>query len=313
MLATLGDLPGGLEWAYEVKWDGVRALARIDREAPELLLTSRNGNDITSRYPELADLADAFPDAALPLLIDGEVVAFDEHGRPDFGLLQHRMHLTDAARADALAADRPVSFAVFDVLVEGGEALTALSWTERRERLEALGIEADHASVPSAYDDGEALLHEMIERGMEGVVAKRRASKYRAGKRGRDWIKVKPKPRQEFVIGGWTEGAGRRRGTVGALLLGYYADGEFTYAGNVGSGFSDTDLAQLDVLLDDLARVRNPFREDVPGALNHFVAPQLVAEIEFAELTTDGHLRQPVYKGLRDDKPAKNVTLERKI
>jgi bifunctional non-homologous end joining protein LigD len=148
---------------------------------------------------------------------------------------------------------------------------------------------------------------------MEGVVAKRRASKYRAGKRGRDWIKVKPKPRQEFVIGGWTEGAGRRRGTVGALLLGYYADGEFSYAGNVGSGFSDTDLAQLDVLLDDLARVRNPFREDVPGALNHFVAPQLVAEIEFAELTTDGHLRQPVYKGLRDDKPAKNVTLERKI
>lgn len=196
MLATLGELPEGDDWVYEIKWDGVRALARVDGvgHARELRLTSRNDNEISTRYPELTDLASGIPARSLPVLLDGEIVAFDDDGRPDFGLLQQRMHLTDASRIAALVEERPVTFAIFDLLVERGEHLIALSWEERRERLGELGIAAEHTSVPGVYDDGVELLDRMIERGMEGVVAKRRAGPYRAGKRGRDWTKVKSKP-----------------------------------------------------------------------------------------------------------------------
>lgn len=300
MLATLGELPEGEEWVYEIKWDGVRALARIDRDGRkrELRLTSRNDNDLTARYSDLEDLASAIPARALPVLLDGELVAFDDDGKPNFGLLQQ--------------GTRPVTFAIFDLLVERGEEITGLPWDERRARLEKLGISAARASVPGVYDDGRELLERMIERGMEGVLAKRRTGTYRSGKRARDWIKVKPKPRQEFVIGGWTEGGGRRTGTIGALLLGFYDGKKLMYAGNVGSGFDGMDLAELDDALGPLASAINPFDAEVPGANTHFVKPELVAEIEYGEVTAAGHLRHPVYLGLRDDKPARNVTLERK-
>jgi bifunctional non-homologous end joining protein LigD len=314
MLASLGELPEGDDWVYEVKWDGVRVLARVDRigRSRRLILTSRNGNDITARYPELVDLAHAIPARSLPVLLDGEVVAFDGDGRPNFGLLQQRMHLSDARRVAALADEHPVKFAIFDLLAERGEQLTMLPWEERRARLEKLGIAADHASVPGVYDDGAELLDRMIERGMEGVVAKRRDGAYRPGKRGRGWTKIKPKPRQEFVVGGWTEGAGRRTGSIGALLLGYFDDDALRYVGNVGSGFDDADLVELDQLLAPLGRATSPFESDVPTSGAHFVRPTLVAEIEYGELTGTGHLRHPVYMGLRDDKPARDVTFERK-
>lgn len=299
MLATLGELPEGEEWVYEIKWDGVRALARIDRSGRSrtLRLTSRNDNDLTARYPELADIAEAVPARELPVLLDGEIVAFDDDGKPNFGWLQQHK--------------RPVTFAIFDLLVVRGEKITALPWEARRERLERLGISADHASVPGVYDDGAELLDQMIDRGMEGVLAKRRAGAYLAGKRGRGWTKVKPKPRQEFVIGGWTEGSGRRAGTLGALLLGYFDGPKLSYAGNVGSGFDGADLAELDDALAPLVSDSNPFDSDVPSANTHFVKPKLVAEVEYGELTAAGHLRHPVYLGLRDDKPARKVTLER--
>jgi bifunctional non-homologous end joining protein LigD len=222
------------------------------------------------------------------------------------------MHLADSRRIAALAEERPVNFAIFDLLVERGEQITELSWEERRERLEQLGITADHASVPAVYDDGAGLLDRMIGRGMEGVVAKRRTGSYRGGKRGRGWTKVKPKPRQEFVVGGWTEGAGNRSGTIGALLLGFFEGRKLIYAGNVGSGFDGTDLDELDRELAPLSRSSSPFAAEVPDAGTHFVRPKLVAEIEYGELTAAGHLRHPVYLGLRDDKLARDVTLERK-
>ncbi|MBI2690519.1 MAG: hypothetical protein HYX29_01040 [Solirubrobacterales bacterium] len=300
MLATLGELPQGEEWVYEIKWDGVRALARIDRTGRkrELRLTSRNHNDLTARYPELQDLASAMPTRSLPVLLDGEVVAFDDKGKPNFGLLQQ--------------GTRSATFAIFDLLVERGEVLTGLPWEERRARLEKLGVTAAHASVPGVYEDGPELLDQMIDRGMEGVLAKRRAGTYRPGKRAGDWTKVKPKPRQEFVIGGWTDGSGGRTGTLGALLLGYFEGKKLKYAGNVGSGLGGADLAELDDLLAPLATESNPFDSAVPSRNTHFVKPRLVAEIEYGELTAAGHLRHPVYLGLRDDKPARNVTLERK-
>jgi bifunctional non-homologous end joining protein LigD len=314
MLATLGTLPEGVNWVYEIKWDGVRALARIDKagRSRTLTLTSRNDNDITGRYPELEEIASAIPTRALPVLLDGEVVAFDDQGKPNFGILQQRMHLADPRRIAALAEELPVRFAIFDLLVVGGETITQLPWEERRARLERLGIAAENASVPGVYDDGAGLLDEMLRRGMEGVLAKRRDGSYRAGKRASDWTKVKPKPRQEFVVGGWTEGNGNRTGTLGALLLGYFDDGKLKYVGNVGSGFDGADLDELDRMLAPLARKGNPFDSDVPSANTHFVKPSLVAEIEYGELTAAGHLRHPVYLGLRDDKPARDVKLERK-
>jgi bifunctional non-homologous end joining protein LigD len=301
MLAKLGELPEGDEWVYEIKWDGVRVLARIDRvgRSRELRLTSRNDNDLTEKYPELIDLAKAIPARSLPVLLDGELVVFDDDGKPDFGQLQQHK--------------REAHLAIFDLLVERGERTTASPWGVRRARLERLGITTDHASVPGVYDDGVELLDRIIGLGMEGVVAKRREGAYLEHKRHSDWTKVKPKPRQEFVIGGWTEGSGRRWGTVGALLLGYFDGRKLNYVGNVGSGFDGADLEELDRLLELLAISTNPFDDsDLPNAGANFVRPRLVAEIEYSELTAAGHLRQPVYLGLRDDKPARDVTLERK-
>jgi bifunctional non-homologous end joining protein LigD len=310
MLAVLGDLPLGDDWSYEIKWDGVRALARID--AGGYTLTARSGTDITARYPELAELAKAVPKRSLPVTLDGEIIAFDDSGRPDFGRLQGRMHLNDARKIDALAESDPVSFAVFDLLEERGASLAEMPWSERRARLEALEVGVDGVSVPAAYDDGEALLELVAARGIEGVVAKRHDSRYLPGKRGSGWVKVKPKPRQEFVVGGWTDGSGHREGTLGALLLGYYEDGELVHAGNVGSGFNDRVLDELSAALAPLAVDDNPFSGPVTGRKVHFAMPQLVAEIEYGELTADGHLRHPVFKGLREDKPADQVVLERK-
>lgn len=315
MLATLGEMPGGDDWTFEVKWDGVRALTRIERDGRTVRVSirSRNGNDVTARYPELHALETAVADTALPLEIDGEIVAFDEAGRPSFAELQRRMHLNDPARAAALAAESPVSYAVFDVLEIAGEDVTGLTLEDRRRLLLKLDIDAERVSVPATYDDGEALLAQMVERGMEGVIAKRRTSTYTPGKRSAGWRKIKPKPRQEFVIGGWTDGTGSRSGTFGALLLGYHdGDGSgLTYAGNVGSGFDDRTLDEIITALRPLATAESPFSDLAQKIGVHYVLPHLVADIEYGEMTPDGHLRHPVFKGLRDDKPADQVILER--
>lgn len=283
-------------WAFEMKWDGIRALAFV--QGANLRVLTRNGNDMTARFPELALLAQAVPRDAL---LDGEVVALDERGRPSFQLLQQQYRQV-----------APVVLMIFDLLHLGDESLLGLPYVERRARLEALKLEAEHWRTPSYSIGGGAKLQADSRRlGLEGVVAKRLDSPYEPGQRTGAWIKIKNHLGQEVVIGGWQEGLGRRSGTIGALLLGYYDPaGQLRYAGKVGTGFTDATLADLKSRLERLARDTNPFATGKPPRGAHFVEPQLVAEVEFTEWTSDGSIRHPSFKGLRADKPARDVVRE---
>ena len=311
MLATSGDLPNGDGWRYEVKWDGIRVLAIVGEDGIQLV--TRTGNDITHRYPELAGMADGLRDSDLPLVLDGEIVALDEFSRPSFHRLQARMNLNDSQRIAAAQDDVPIDLAVFDVLVHGGKPLTDEPYSARRDELGMLTFKSDCVSVPRNYEDGEKLLRQMVDRGFEGVVAKRVDSTYRPGVRTSDWVKVKLKPRQEFVVGGWTLGLGRREGLLGALLLGFHespGSSDLKYVGNVGSGFDDRDLAMLITRLAALERAKNPFDEPIATDGVRFAKPELVVEVEYQEMSPDGRLRHPVFKGLRTDKKAADVVLE---
>jgi bifunctional non-homologous end joining protein LigD len=310
MLARSGELPSDeRNWAFEIKWDGVRAISYS--QPGELRLQSRNLNDITDSYPELARLNRAL--SSHSAVLDGEVVAFDSEGRPSFGALQPRMHVGSRAQAKRLAAHTPVTYVIFDLLWLDGHSLMALPYIERRGRLAELRLNGESWQTPDhVVGEGSALLLLTRERGLEGVLAKRLNSTYQPGARTRDWIKVKSVGRQEFVIGGWMPGKGKRRERVGALLLGVYEpDGELRYVGRVGTGFTEAELERLSGLLAPLERPSSPFRagERPPGGAI-FVEPRLVAEIEFAEWTRTGSLRAPSYKGLREDKRPEEVVRE---
>ncbi|MBI5309492.1 MAG: hypothetical protein HZB14_00460 [Actinobacteria bacterium] len=311
MLATPGPLPTGKEWAYELKWDGIRAIVTIGSAG--VRIETRSGNDITPRFPEFADLHTLAPPAALPLVLDGEIVAFGSEGYPDFHLLQSRIGLTGHSRIASAAADTPAHLILFDVIVFAGAVTTELPYHERRNRLQGLKPLGDHVSIPRAYSDGQHLLESAVQLGIEGVVAKRLDSPYRPDHRSRDWIKVKRKPRQEFAVGGWTPGGGHRKSWFGSLLLGYRrqaGDPGLRFAGAVGSGFGDSELAVIAARLDATETDESPFCEPVNVAGARFVDPTLVAEVEFQKLTPDGRLRHPVFKGLRSDKRADEVVLE---
>jgi bifunctional non-homologous end joining protein LigD len=310
MLARSGQLPANdSEWGFEIKWDGVRAVGYS--QPGELRLQSRNLNDITDSYPELARLNRAL--SSHSAVLDGEIVAFDSEGRPSFGALQPRMHVGSRAHAKRLAATTPVTYVIFDLLWLDGHSLMGLPYLERRARLAELQLNGESWQTPDhVVGEGSALLLLTRERGLEGVLAKRLSSTYHPGARTRDWIKVKSVARQEFVIGGWMPGKGKRRERVGALLLGVYEpDGGLRYVGRVGTGFTEAELERLSRLLAPLERPSSPFTagERPPrGAV--FAEPRLVAEIEFAEWTRTGSLRAPSYKGLREDKRAEEVVRE---
>ncbi len=296
------------EWSFEVKWDGVRAIAYV--RPGRLRLESRNLREITDSYPELRGL---LRDLGMrEAVLDGEIVCFDENGRPSFELLQRRMHVTATASVRRLAQRTPVVYAIFDLLYLDGHSLLELPYSERRARLEALGLQGPAWRVPAAHgEDGERLLEATRERGLEGVIAKRLSSRYEPGRRTGSWLKLKHTRRQEFVIAGWLPGEGRRTDRIGALLVGYDRDGQLVYAGRVGTGFTEATLAQLSERLQPLRREGCPFgvAPKLPrGAV--FVEPRLIAEVEFREWTEDGVMRAPSFKGLRDDKPAADVTLE---
>ena len=303
-------LPPGSEgdgWAHELKWDGVRALAYVHDGG--LRLESRNLNDITPRYPELHGLASARPGHAL--VLDGEVVAFDDQGRPSFSLLQTRMHVVGERKVAALVGVAPLAYLIFDVLHVDGTSTRDLPWIERRRILEGLELQGPAWQTPKAHiGSGQAVLAASKAGGLEGVVAKRTSSTYVPGKRSKDWLKIKNTCRQEVVIGGWLPGGGNRTGRIGALLAGVHDDAGLRFAGKVGTGFTDAELTRLGALFAGLARPDSPFVDKVPYREARFLEPSLVAEIEFTEWTHNGTLRHPSYKGLRDDKPAAAVVRE---
>jgi len=310
MLAKLAPLPAKDEgWATEVKWDGVRAIAYC--RPGRLELQTRNLNVVTKQYPEVRRLTRQL--GARDAVLDGELVAFDADGLPSFERLQQRIHQTDPNVVRRRIKSHPVTYVLFDLLYLDGHDLTAEPYTHRRELLEGLGLDGESWQTP-AYSVGHAkqLLAASTERKLEGIVLKRLDSSYAPGKRSGAWLKVKTVGRQEFVIGGWVPGEGRRRNRIGAILLGAFdEEGELRYAGKVGTGFSEHDLDELLERLRPLARDSNPFAGGRGPRNANFAEPQLVAEVEFRELTAEGMVRHGSFKGLREDKPAAEVRLER--
>jgi bifunctional non-homologous end joining protein LigD len=309
MLAKLAPLPAVDEgWAAEVKWDGVRAIAYC--RPGRIELQTRNLNVVTAQYPEVRRLSRQL--GARDAVLDGELVAFDEDGRPSFERLQQRIHQTDANVVRRRMKSHPVTYVLFDLLYLDGEDLLGEPYTRRRQLLEELGLEGESWQTPGySVGHAEQLLAASAEQRLEGIVLKRLDSRYAPGKRSGSWLKVKTVGRQELAIGGWVPGEGRRRNRIGALLLGAFdAAGQLRYAGKVGTGFSERDLDELLKRLRPLARDTNPFAgRRGPRDANH-VEPQLVAEIEFREMTAEGMVRHGSFKGLREDKAAEEVRIE---
>lgn len=311
MLATLGTLPVDDEgWAFEIKWDGVRAISFI--EGGRIRMMSRNDKDLTPSFPEFRLLGEAL--GSRPCVLDGEIVVLGEDGAPDFGRLQHRLHLASANAVKKQSAESPASYVLFDVLHLDGHPLFALSYDERRALLEGLGLSGASFATADSFRDvnGRDILQATKEAGLEGVIAKRRNSPYVEGKRSDAWIKIKNVRTQEVVIGGWTDGAGSRGGSIGALLLGIHGEGGLRFVGKVGTGFSDDDRDSLMDLLRPATRSTNPFTppSDVKERRPHFVEPELVGEVQFGEWTQAGRFRHPVWRGLRPDKNPADVVVE---
>ena len=309
MLATPGsiaDLSEDDEWTYEMKWDGIRALAYLGAAGlgPDVRLFTRNGSDITHAYPELVRALPGAVSADFAVL-DGEIVAMDAGGRPNFGLLQTRLGLTGRRQIEAAEASTPVRFLAFDVLERDGEPLLDLTYTARRRVLEEIVTGSGAVQVPPVFTgDSTQAVATSSELGFEGIVAKTRDGRYEAGRRSRSWIKIKHHRTQEAVIGGWRPGNGRRADTVGSLLLGIPNGDTLTYIGRVGTGFRDADLEDLRARLDAIAAVDNPFTGIPPAGARdaRWVRPVLVGEVEFSEWTGTGRLRHPVWRGWRPDK-----------
>ncbi len=302
MSATLvKEVPRGDDWLFEVKWDGYRAISYVT--GSEVEMRSRRGNDFTEKFERVAkEIPKALktPDCVL----DGEVCALDEAGRASFSEMQQ------------LKPSTPLVYYVFDLLEVDGKPIVDLPVEERRARLEKL-LDRRNRTVRLSefFDDGDALYEAAKDQGLEGIVAKRAGSAYAVGKRSRDWLKIKAKGDQELVIAGYTKGQGRRAGSFGSLVVGYWQGSELVYAGNVGTGFNDAEIERLLKKLKPLERATPPFREvpkmpKVRRADVVWVEPTLVAQVEFVEWTHDKHLRAPVYKGLREDKTAEEVVME---
>jgi bifunctional non-homologous end joining protein LigD len=317
MLATLGtvaDVDDEDDWAFEMKWDGIRAIAAVTDAGTaqaQVRLTSRNGHDMTGTYPDIVtalEKAVSQGDATL----DGEIVALDTTGRPDFGVLQGRMNLQKKGEIQRAAARIPVHYMAFDIVERDGTSLLKTEYDERRRILEETLEEgdSDRIHVPPAFHGGLGdAIASSKQLGLEGIVAKRRDSTYAVGRRTRSWIKIKHHRTQEVIVGGWRPGNGRRAGGIGSLLVGIPDDSGIRYVGRVGTGFTDDELTEIARRLEPLAQ-KQPTLTDVPradAADAHWVTAELVGEVEFAEWTGGGNLRQPSWRGWRPDKDPADV------
>ena len=303
MLATPGPthgtdpgVPTGREWAHEIKWDGIRLLATVD--AGTLRVTTRSERDVTVAFPELAALSRTAGD----LVLDGELVTFVD-GVPSFSHLVERVHTAQARTARRLAAARPTTYLVFDLLGLDGLDLTPLPWSERRRALEDLLGTGPHWQVSPEYADGPGLWAATAEQGLEGIVSKRRSAPYHPGTRSRDWLKFPHRATESYVVGGWRPETGRPS-RLGGLLVGTPTPGGLSFRGRVGSGLAGRAGTALAARLGELAGSPCPFVDEVPradAAGATWVAPTLVVDVASLGTTTGARLRQPAYKGWRDD------------
>jgi bifunctional non-homologous end joining protein LigD len=301
MLPTPGGVPANPgAYAFEFKWDGMRAI--VESKAGQLSIMSRNQNPQVERFPELAGLA-----GLGDVVLDGEIVVLDADGRPDFARLQNRFNLNRRHTIAEQAGRHPAHFIVFDVLSVGGRDVRRQSYADRRRILLDLGLNGDRWAVtPSIEGDAAAMQAVVRDRDLEGMVAKRLDSAYRAGRRGDAWVKVRNRARQEFVAGAWVEG--ERPGSFGGLLVGCWHDGALRFKGCVDTGFTRPDVRLLRTLAKRWGQDASPFDVELRGA--HYLVPGIVVEAEFNGLTGSGLLRQPSFKGFRLDKAAEDVVWE---
>lgn len=303
MLAVAGSLPAperDAEYGYEFKWDGVRALARV--EGGRATLHSRRGDDISAVYPELHGIGEQL--GSIQVWLDGEIVAL-RNGRPSFAALQSRMHASPE-HARTLSRHHPVTYLVFDLLHLEGHSCLDLPYHQRRQLLDKLALAGEHWQVPPSFSgDGTAVAEAAAEQRLEGVIAKRLDSPYRPGERSSAWVKVSHLLTTEVVIGGWRPGEGRRSDTFGSLMLGLPGGKGLDYVGQVGTGFDEDALRVLAARLRRLERRTSPFATPLPrdrAAGAHWVSPKLVGEVVFKGWTDDGRLRFPAWRGLRPDR-----------
>jgi bifunctional non-homologous end joining protein LigD len=289
------NVPTDEGWEFEIKWDGNRNFAFVEDGA--VRFQTSNKLDSTARFAELASLADGVN--AKQAILDGEMVVLDDAGRPSFGLLQQ--------------GGAPLLYVVFDVLEIDGRDVTGLPYSDRRKLLEQLVENGDRWMISPRHPDGEALYELAKERGLEGIVAKRADSVYEVGRRSPSWRKIKYRPQQEFVVGGWVPGTGTRESTLGALLVGVYEGEKLRYSGRVGTGFKERELQRLLARFRELAQDECPFDPPPPPPtrkIAKWLRPEMVVEVQFAEWTSESILRQPSYVGERDDKNPRKVVRE---
>ena len=301
MLATRGDhVPQGPEWTHEVKWDGIRAL--VDVADGRVRIWSRNENDITVAWPELQALGTLDRD----VLLDGEIVALG-NGVPTFGALADRMHVRDVTKVARLAESNPITLLAFDVLRVDGEDVCRQPLRERRALLESLGLDAPAIAavvqVPATYEDGPTLLEAAEAQRLEGIVSKRWTAAYHPGRRSRDWLKFPIRPTGSYVVGGFrfeTDSDSR----LGAVLVGEPTADGLVFRGRVGAGIAGRAGQRLGEQLKPLVRDASPFatalpRVDTIGTV--WVEPEVIVDVQYLTITTDGRLRQPAYRGVRSD------------